>query len=236
MSATRCLLLPGMDGTGELLRDFAASMAPEFDADIVRYPVDVPLGYDALTAYVRERLPRDEPYLLVGESFSGPIAIRIAASRPEGLRGLVLCATFARAPRPHWWPLPAAWLGRIGGVLPANRIPTRLAAMAMLGAWSDAAWLARTREVLASLDPEVIRTRMRAGSSADETAALGQVTCPVLYLRGRHDLLVPRRSWEHVRATLPNATCVELDGPHFLLQAKADEAASAIKRFGVGAA
>lgn len=219
-----------MDGTGELLGDFAAAMAPEFDADLVRYPADAALGYDELTDYVRARLPRDEPFLLLGESFSGPIAIRIAAARPEGLRGLVLCASFARAPRPPGWMLPAAWLGRIGSVLPIDRIPARLTAAAMLGPWANAAWFARTRGVLATLDPAVIRARMRAGSTADESAALSRVACPLLYLRGRHDRLVSRRSWEHIRATLARAECVELDGPHFLLQAKAAEAAAAIKR------
>lgn len=219
-----------MDGTGELLGDFAAAMAPEFDADIVRYPDDAALGYDELTDYVRARLPHDQPFVLLGESFSGPIAIRIAASRPAGLRGLVLCASFARAPSPPGWLLPASWLGWIGTVLPIDRVPTRLTAATMLGAWADAKWLARTREVLATLDPATIRARMRAGSTADETAALSRIACPLLYLRGRHDRLVSRRSWEHIRATLPQAKCVELDGPHFLLQAKAVEAANAIKR------
>lgn len=226
----RCLVLPGMDGTGELLRDFAAAMAPEFDADVVRYPADAVLGYDALTEFARRHLPQGEPFLLLGESFSGPIAIRLAASRPAGLRGLVLCASFARAPSPPGWPLPAAWLGTLGAAIPIDRIPAQLTTKAMLGAWASADWHARTRAVLASLDPTVIRARMRAGSRADETAALTEVACPMLYLRGRHDRLVSRRSWEHIRATLPSANCVELDGPHFLLQAKAAEAADAIKR------
>ncbi|SFK38116.1 alpha/beta fold hydrolase [Lysobacter sp. cf310] len=226
----RCLLLPGMDGTGALLSDFARALAPQFRAEIVAYPRDADWGYDELTDYVRARLPRDEAFLLLGESFSGPIAIRIAASQPEGLRGLVLCASFARAPSPPGWVLPAAWLGRIGTVLPIDRFPARLTAAAMLGPWANEAWLARTREALATLDPAVIRARMRAGSTADETAALTRVACPLLYLRGRHDRLVSRRSWEHIRATLPRADCVELDGPHFLLQAKAEQAANAIKR------
>ncbi|WP_082559681.1 alpha/beta fold hydrolase [Lysobacter sp. Root559] len=226
----RCLLLPGMDGTGALLSDFAAALAPQFRPEVVAYPRDAAWGYDPLTDYVRARLPRDQPFVLLGESFSGPIAIRIAASRPDGLRGLVLCASFARAPSPPGWRLPASWLGRIGAVLPIDRLPTRLTAAAMLGAWASEEWLTRTREVLATLDPAVIRARMHAGSTAEETAALARVACPLLYLRGRHDRLVSRRSWEHIRAILPLANCVELDGPHFLLQAKAIEAADAIKR------
>ncbi|KRA77280.1 hypothetical protein ASD78_04520 [Lysobacter sp. Root667] len=219
-----------MDGTGALLSDFAAALAPQFRPEVVAYPRDAAWGYDPLTDYVRARLPRDQPFVLLGESFSGPIAIRIAASRPDGLRGLVLCASFARAPSPPGWRLPASWLGRIGAVLPIGRLPTRLTAAAMLGAWASEEWLTRTREVLATLDPAAIRARMHAGSTAEETAALARVACPLLYLRGRRDRLVSRHSWEHIRAILPLANYVELDGPHFLLQAKAVEAADAIKR------
>ena len=89
MTPMRCIVLPGMDGTGELLSDFVAAMAPAFETEVVAYPRDRILGYEALLELVRPRLPVDEPYLLIGESFSGPIAIRLAASKPPRLAGLV---------------------------------------------------------------------------------------------------------------------------------------------------
>lgn len=229
-TALRCLILPGMDGTGELLGDFAAALAPQIEAEPLRYPADPALGYDALTAFARQRLPQDRPYLLIGESFSGPIAIRLAASRPAGLRGLVLCASFACAPRPPGWPLPASWLARLGAALPVDRIPASLTVRAMLGADAGAEWRARTRALLATLDPAVIRSRMREGGNADERAALAQVACPVLVLHGRRDRLVSRASVRQTLAIQPQARYVELDGPHFLLQANAAQAADAIKR------
>lgn len=85
MTPMRCIVLPSMDGTGELLSDFVAAMAPAFDTEVVAYPRDRILGYDELVARVRPQLPTDEPYLLIGESFSGPIAIRLAASKPPRL-------------------------------------------------------------------------------------------------------------------------------------------------------
>lgn len=225
----RCLILPGMDGTGELLSEFATSLAPQMQAEVLTYPRDIALDYDALADRVRARLPTQQPFLLIGESFSGPIAIRLAAERPAGLRGLVLCASFARAPQPPGWPLPAAWLGGIGALLPLQRLPRSWIAAAMLGRWATPQWLARTRAALDSLDPAVLRARMRAGSRADETAALARVDCPLLYLRGRHDRLVSRRSWAHVRSVQPQARCIELDAPHFLLQVRPAEAAAAIR-------
>lgn len=93
----RWVLLPGMDGIGRF-RGFKEALGGETDCLALSYPPDVPLGYDALTTRAREALPRDTDYILVAESFSGPIAIRLAAERPPGLRALVLAASFCRSP------------------------------------------------------------------------------------------------------------------------------------------
>jgi hypothetical protein len=64
-----------MDGTGQLLRDFAKALHPDVDVVIVSYPGDAPFDYKQLETFVRERLPADSPFLLFAESFSGPIAV-----------------------------------------------------------------------------------------------------------------------------------------------------------------
>ena len=112
------VLLPGMDGTGIFFEDFAAAIQPEFKPVIVRYPNDPSLGYAGLEPIARSALPQDEPFLILGESFSGPLAISIAASNPAGLLGLILCVTFARNPHPLL-PLVCAILKP----LPAWRVP-----------------------------------------------------------------------------------------------------------------
>ncbi|WP_057970772.1 alpha/beta fold hydrolase [Lysobacter antibioticus] len=229
MTPMRCIVLPGMDGTGELLSDFVAAMAPEFATEVIAYPRDRPLGYDELVARVRPQLPTDEPYLLIGESFSGPIAIRLAASKPPSLAGLVLCASFARAPRPPGSPLNAATLARLAGLLPLARMPTRWVATAMLGRWSSPQWRARLGPLLASLDPAVMRHRLREGGAVDVTAALAEIACPLLYLRARRDRLVSADSWRSIGEARPDARCIEIDAPHFLLQAHAPAAAAAVR-------
>src|SRR5262245_40814685 len=131
----RCLVLTGLDGGGELLGDFLAAMAPRFQAQALSYPRDPTLGYDELVEWVWPRLPVDEDFVLIGESFSGPIAIRLAARRPPRLAGLVLCASFARAPRPPWSPLGAGALPALAPLLPLSRLPVGAAARVMLGRW-----------------------------------------------------------------------------------------------------
>ena len=67
------------------------------EAQTVHYPPDRCLGYDALEPWLRDRLPA-EPFVLLAESFSGPLALRLAADPPVGLQGVILVASFARAP------------------------------------------------------------------------------------------------------------------------------------------
>ena len=95
------VILPGMDGTGIELTDFVAALAPELEAIVVTYPNDRPMDYAGHEAVARTSLPIDRPFVLLGESYSGPIAISIAASAPPGLIGLVLCCSFARNPHPR---------------------------------------------------------------------------------------------------------------------------------------
>lgn len=231
MTAMRCVVLPGMDGTGALLDDFIAAMGPRFDTQVIAYPRDRTLGYAELAAFVHPRLPSDRPYLLLGESFSGPVAIALSAQRPPHLAGLVLCASFARAPRPPWSPWSAAMLPRWATKLPLSRVPIRLIAQAMLGRWSDARWHARIQATLNSVQPAVLAHRLDAVRGVDATAALRAIDLPMLYLRATRDRLVGPGSLSAIRQARPHVRCVEIDAPHFMLQACPGHAASAIRQW-----
>lgn len=89
-----------MDGTGDLFDPFIHARGDQVKVQVVRYPNDIELGYDSLGDWVRKVLPVAEPYVILGESFSGPIAIALAAEHHPLLKGLVLSSIFARNPRP----------------------------------------------------------------------------------------------------------------------------------------
>ena len=220
----RALILPGMDGSGRLLRGFVEALAPEISADVAAYPPTRVLGYDSLLALVHARVPRDEPFLLIGESFSGPLAIRIAAASPQGLAGLVLCASFASSPQP--------WFGPLGPILrlPFPKPPVELLMPLMMGRWKTPEWTQLERQALDPVTSQVARRRLSEVLRVDARDALARVHCPVLYLQANHDRLVPRRCWRDVQRILPQARRVCLDGPHFILQHQPVEAALAIKQ------
>src|SRR4051812_32511050 len=95
----RFVFLPGLDGTGLLFEPLLKIWNDAKPPIVISYPTNHFLDYSELEIYVRPQFPRREPYILVAESFGGPLAIRIAAHQPAFLKGLVLSATFVRQPR-----------------------------------------------------------------------------------------------------------------------------------------
>src|SRR5438067_2002800 len=92
------VLLPGMDGTGELFAPFLAQALRENVCVVARYPEGKVLTRAELLKLIYEVLPSFEDYILVAESFSGQFAIEIVASKPVRLSGLVLANSFATSP------------------------------------------------------------------------------------------------------------------------------------------
>jgi len=220
------VLLPGMDGTGELFEPFIAAIAGEFNVKVVRYPTDKPWGYAELEAFARVALPTEGPFVLVGESFSGPIAIALAASAPHQLKGLVLCCTFVRNPRPLF-----AGLRSLIGFVPVGLAPVGVLSHLLLGRFSTAALRATLAKSLAQASPSALRARLMAVLRIDVSAKFAAVTVPTLYLRASSDRLVPPSASALVSQLSPNTRIVELDAPHFLLQAAPLEAAYAVRAF-----
>lgn len=94
------VLLPGMDGTGLLFAEFTTALSDAIKPFVIAHLLQQALDYAQLESYVRERLPVDERLMLLGESFSPPKAIAIAANPPHNLVTAILCCSFAKNPRP----------------------------------------------------------------------------------------------------------------------------------------
>ena len=92
------MLLPGLDGTGELFLDFLAALPELWTATIVTYPTDRFLRYSDLRPYVGAAVPQLEPFVLVAESFSTPLAVWYAATAPPNLTAVVICTGFVGNP------------------------------------------------------------------------------------------------------------------------------------------
>ncbi len=218
------VLLPGLDGTGLMFEPFLAAL-PDWNTQVVRYP-EALVSYAACSHFARTQLPKDRPFLLLGESFSGPVALALAAERPAGLRGLVLCGTFARNPRPG-----LAWAGTLLRLLPPLRLPAGMVRFLLLGSWATPPLMDLVRRLLTAVPKATLRDRLLAVIAVNETARLGRIAVPTLALAAAHDRVVPPAALRHLRTHLKGLDIVTLQAPHWILQARPEAAALALQDF-----
>ena len=221
------VLLPGLDGTGFLFEPLAEALGPWVDRIVIPYPVDRKLNYDELLWIVMKALPRGRPFLLLGESFSGPLALMAAAQRPPGLTGVVLSASFARSPQP-WIP---ARLGFLGSALLVRIVPNCIVSLILLWKYTTPPLRALLRRARSVVAPDVLAHRLGCALRVDVTTQLADCHVPILCLRARHDLIVPARSSEIIRKINPTVTLRELPASHALLQTQPQLAAAELRAF-----
>ncbi len=223
---TTLVLLPGMDGTGALFESFVAHLPEDIRAKVVSYPGDEKLGYDALVERVVQQLPRgDERFAILGESFSGPVAVAVAArSKPVAL---ILACSFITNPRPA--------LAAARPVLPWLPTPRRFLmgplAFALMGRHATTALRQALSRSLRAVEPAVLRHRAAVVLGVNVEADLVEVRCPVLYLQASEDRIVPPRCARDVLRIRPDAMVMALEGPHFLLQTQPAAAVAAVAPF-----
>lgn len=224
---SRLILLPGLDGTSELFEPVVSELRDRCIVTSIRYPMDAQMGYAELIEFVDAQLPQHEPFLILGESFSGPIAIALATRHRATIKGLILVCTFAWFPS-RWLGVFTPWLGMI----PFHRLPVRLISFFMLGKFSTPKSDNMLRKVFEQLTNRVLATRLREVLRVDLCHRLAELTqVPTLYLRARHDRLIASAASADIMRHLPTLQLVSLDAPHMLLQACPQEAAQAILRF-----
>jgi pimeloyl-ACP methyl ester carboxylesterase len=209
------VLLPGLDGTGRLFAPLLAVLPPSYRTVILSYPTGKVLGYDALCARVVGELPKS-PHVLLAESFSGPVALMVAQRKPEGLKAVILVASFAANPRP-WLSL---LLGRFVGAWCFRRaVPTWALRPLVVGTVTPVALCEEIRESLKLVNPAVLAHRLQEVMRSDATAALRGCTLPIFYLNGTRDWLLGPTALRHILAARPDVTVADTEGPHMLLQA-----------------
>lgn len=222
----RLVLLPGMDGTGDLFAPFVQAIESHALTTVVRYSSPERRTYPECLAVARQCLPENEPYILVGESFSGPIAVWLAAESPSGLRGIVLVGSFVTSPTRT-----LTKLAPFVRMLPTHMLLGWMRDFALLGAWATPERSAQLSRVMTKVSPAATRTRLREIGTVDASAALAGIRVRILYLRATHDRLVPRSAAELIVSYAPHTRMVELNAPHMLLQCAPIECATAILQF-----
>jgi len=215
LASMTLVLLPGLDGTGNLFGNFASVLDPSLGARIVRYPKDRPLSYDDLLPLVVGAIPENQPFVLLAESFSTPLAVRVAATHPACLKGLVICAGFIRNPV-------QGWLSHMKALVQPSffRIPPPRFVIErfLIGAHAPSDLRDEVRRTLRSVSPEVVAFRVRAVMACEAGKELVRVRVPTLYLRGDQDRLVRKTSFQEIQELKPDTVLAAIAAPHFVLQ------------------
>lgn len=227
MNPIHIVMLPGLDGTGVLFRPVMKELPSYIHPIVVSYPPDKELGYKQLLPIVLKALPRDTPFVLLGESFGGPLSLQVAATNPNGLRAVILCASFISCPR-NFIP---TWAAGFVRELPFRAFPIIAQLKALLGAYSTNELRALTKEALSLVQPRVLASRTREVIRVDVTSELTEIDCPILYIQGKHDLVVPSRNLDRIIRIKSNVQYVQIPAPHMVLQTQPKKASNAISSF-----
>jgi pimeloyl-[acyl-carrier protein] methyl ester esterase len=228
MNQINLFLLPGLDGTGQLFHPLSANLPEYLVPCLIQYPPDIFLDYNLLVEYARERISTDKPFVLLAESFSGPVALELAASERCNLVAVILCATFISNPAPK----PLSWIGSLLGAMLFKLTPPRfLIRYYLLGQRASEQLVNNFMSAVQSVSGKVLLSRLKCIFNVDAKDALRACPVPILYLSGKQDKLVSERSLQEIRAIKPEVEVARIDGPHLLLQREPVESAEAIDGF-----
>lgn len=213
MSAKHWILLPGLDGSGQLFEGILQHV-PRDQATIVAYPADTTWGIDDYVAHAEAAVPDDMPCILIAESFSGPIALRLV-QRNTRIRGAVLVASFVTCPHPLLRLVPLRFAGLWRKALRSNAMLRTFC----LGWHASDALVASLKAIVEALPISILQTRLRLLRNLDESGSLARARVPLLLLEASNDKLVCAPV-DGVGRLVQHAV---VDGPHFLLQSRPEE-------------
>lgn len=221
-AAPTLIILPSFTGQDIALDAFTEALAP-LNVRILQLPTEGEQDYDNLVAHIRTQLP-SEPIILLGESFSVPIAAAIAARAPN-VKKLILVSGFlslsAKAPYP---------LRRY------PRLPKHIHS-----AWTR--WRLRNslfNRVSADLQSTLTDAIRRMPLSLYEkrvTALQGlplyhpPIKQPCLVIQGEYDALLDTPLVNDLSQKTQDIQIATLPTHHFVLQSEPTLSATIIKRF-----
>lgn len=224
--ATPLVLLPGLDGSGSLFEPFVAAAAPHFPVQVLSYDEAPDQSYARLAASLAPALPRDRPFVLVAESFGGPLALHLSIAVPERVTAVVLVNSFVR--RPSTWAQGRALLA-LAPVL--GRPPAWAVRKFMLGEGAPAALVQAVQQAIGQVPAAVLRARLSTLCACDEVQTYLRSMAPIYYLHGTEDRLLGRGALELLEYVRPGLVVERIAAPHLLLQRRPSEALTCLRRF-----
>ena len=186
------VLVPGMDGTGQLFYRQTPSLSESFRTATYALRSNartMDTLVDDLACVIDTVAPETRRAVVVGESFGGALAMSFALARPEQVSALVVLNSF-----PYFAPQFRLRLARYGlALLPWGAMPLirRATAFRLHSAHTHREEVRRFMELTASADREGYINRLQLLMSYDIRDRLRELQPPALFLAAEQDHLVP---------------------------------------------
>ena len=222
----KIVLLPGLDGTGRLFLPLLSCVDDPSSLLVVRYQ-DLPADLDQLTEQAEAMIPEGQAVILIAESFSSLVALRLLERGKLQIAGILFFAGFARAPCPLLLNLARFVPATLIKIFSTNPLLVRLffltnkMPLSVFDLYLD---------VVRGLPSEVLKDRIRLLHGAKNLPSI-RTDIPFGQLRIRGDLLVSKRSTTDLRTLNPALFIWEVDGTHFFLQTNPEKSLQIIREF-----
>jgi pimeloyl-ACP methyl ester carboxylesterase len=221
------VLLPGLDGTGELFDPLIAHLPNWINPIVVPYPKDKPYGYSELKPIVNGKLPENSDFVIIGESFSGPLAVMTASDHPKGLQGIILCASFIIKP----FRFVPSWLSIFSFSAVYQLWPVAIRLRTIVGRENYRQLAVKALDAIKSVGPDVIAARVKAILKVNVEEELGRCDVPILYMAGGKDHLIKKHNIDSIKKIKPDIKVSEIGTQHLILQLEPKIAAEEIEKF-----
>lgn len=211
------VFLPGMDGTGQLLRSQTTGLEAAFDVRCLMLPPDDRTNWDNLTEQViyliTEELAKNShrSVYICGESFGGALALKVALKEPGLFQRIILVNPASALHRRPW----LSWASQLVYLVPSCLYEVgALGLLPFLGSLgridpSDRHDLLKT---MRSVPPETVLWRLSLIREFDvDEHQLPRITQPVLLIASALDRVLPSISEaRYLVNNLPKASMVVL--------------------------
>ena len=217
--------LPGLHGNTELFTAIQNMIPSEVDAEFIELPSEGKQDYVTLSSWLNDYLSASQPRLIIAESFSGPLALRLAAREPTKICGVVLAASFCDAPvNPGIALLP---LRPLFMVKPTHKALRHF----LIGDNADEQDVVELRKVVQKTRSSTLANRVRVILELQEQDNPTLTKTPILLLQAQNDNLIPWDAQQRLEACYPRATVHWLESPHLILQQHPQQCLDAIQEF-----
>jgi pimeloyl-[acyl-carrier protein] methyl ester esterase len=228
LSNQHLVFMPGLDGTGLSFEPVLPLLPADAKITIVRYPTNKLLSFDETVECAALQIPAGNSPVVIAESFSGPVAIQMIGSGRIKAKALILCATFAKSPRPIVWRI-MRFL-RLPLLIRPD-MPKRFFKIVIGDDKLIAELLPLWKKVHADVPARVMNHRLKMINQVDVTKWLKKLPVPCCYLQATDDRIVRSSCLADFENCIPNLEIKRIKAPHFILQAQPQACLDAIEKF-----